>query len=519
MRIPLRSAKHHFGAHCTRGTRPYNEDAYQAGTIEIPAFAKRAPVSVTGRRRRPPPQPGSSGADEGNDEGPADGTGVAADSASGDPQVFYFGVFDGHGGDQCSSFLKEKLHEYVEGAAGEFGLGSSLHAMPLDRRKEGEGEGEGDASARTGGKAGKTPRELAAGMVNSWKETVGGYFRRFQPEHFPEAAGGLGKTLTPWVVKNARVEPDPTASNQPSTSTNPENPASSQGDATIEQVLTYAFLSADFDFVSAQTRSTTMQDESPLPGERKRSRPGPDADSAASSTEPARPEALGRHAHHTNPPPFLGGSTASTLLISTPHPTPFWHPSSPLTLITAHLGDTRILLCATSTGAAVPLTATHHPSTPSEAARLRRYAAAFTTDSFGEERFAGSLANTRAVGDVRQKRVGVSAEPDLRLLHLRPGEAAFVVLVSDGVSGVLSDQEIVDVVKEARTPEQGARELVGLAEELGVGERGEGDNATGLVVRLGGWERRSEGGGGGMGTREAREWRRREAGDPRKGRM
>lgn len=47
VRIPLRSAKHHFGVAVSRGSRIYNEDSYQAGVIEIPAFAKRPPVNLT----------------------------------------------------------------------------------------------------------------------------------------------------------------------------------------------------------------------------------------------------------------------------------------------------------------------------------------------------------------------------------------------------------------------------------------------------------------------------------------
>lgn len=47
VRIPLQSAKHHFGVSVSRGQRPYNEDTYQAGTLEIPAFAKRGPISLT----------------------------------------------------------------------------------------------------------------------------------------------------------------------------------------------------------------------------------------------------------------------------------------------------------------------------------------------------------------------------------------------------------------------------------------------------------------------------------------
>lgn len=124
------------------------------------------------------------------------------------------------------------------------------------------------------------------------------------------------------------------------------------------------------------------------------------------------------------------------------------------------------------------------------------------------------LANTRAFGDMRSKRIGVSAEPEICRLELAPAQYSFVVLVSDGVSGTLSDQEIVDIVKEAKTPEQGARDVVGFATEVSR----EGDNATCLVVRLGGWERRGEGGMGSMGTREIRDFRRGDALDPRRGR-
>jgi protein phosphatase PTC6 len=210
------------------------------------------------------------------------------------------------------------------------------------------------------------------------------------------------------------------------------------------------------------------------------------------------------------PKRFKGGSTCSVALVSTPTPSPFWHPASPSTIVTAHVGDTRILLCDTATGLAVPLTSNHHPSLPQEATRLRRYAATFVTDSFGEERVSG-LANTRAFGDMASKRIGVSAEPEIRRIELSPAEYSFLVLISDGVSGPLSDQEIVDIVKEARTPEQGARDVTSFATEVST----DADNATTLVVRLGGWERRCEGGLGSMGTRELRDWRKQEANSPR----
>lgn len=117
------------------------------------------------------------------------------------------------------------------------------------------------------------------------------------------------------------------------------------------------------------------------------------------------------------------------------------------------------------------------------------------------------LANTRSFGDVSQKRLGVSAEPDITRRELQPAEFAFMVLVSDGVSATLTDQEICDIVKECKTPDEASRELVEFAEEVTT----EGDNATAVVVRLGGWEKRALGGEGYMGTKDLRAWRREEA--------
>jgi protein phosphatase PTC6 len=262
-------------------------------------------------------------------------------------------------------------------------------------------------------------------------------------------------------------------------------------------VLEYAFLKADYDFVSAQV---AKRDEDPVISDR----------AINDDDILGQPSRAGKNIG--GPRRFKGGSTCSIALISTPTPSPFWHPASPSSLITAHVGDTRILLCDTATGQAIPLTSNHHPSLPEEATRLRRYAATFVTDSFGEERVSG-LANTRAFGDMAHKRIGVSAEPEIRRVELNPAEYSFMVLVSDGVSGHLHDQEIVDIVKEAKTPEQAARDVTSFATEVAS----DADNATTLVVRLGGWERRSEGGLGSLGTKEMRDWRKEEADDPRRG--
>ena len=442
VRIPLRSAKHHFGVSVTRGQRPYNEDSYQAGVIGLPAFAKRSPISITRAPATSPLQAYRERQRQSQEQSeakkPADNvaeSGVAAGGAGGDPQVFYFGVFDGHGGAECSGFLRESLHEYIETAAKDFCLGSSLRPANQDAFSPAQS---------------KRVAQLEEDLIKSWRDLVGGYFRRFKPTLFSQSSSAAAAT-------------------------------------SIDTVMTYAFLRADYEFVHAQARKSDSDADLVVS----------DAPLNASDVLDSPSTQLG------GPKRFQGGSTCSVALISTPSPTPFWHPSAHASLLVAHVGDTRIILCRTADGAACPVTSTHHPSNASEGQRLRRYAGNFVTDSFGEERMSG-LANTRAFGDMASKRIGVSAEPEIRRLELRPAEFAFIVLVSDGVSATLSDQEIVDIVKEAKTPELGARDVVGFASEVSR----DGDNATAIVVRMGGWERREEGGGGSMGTREQRVWRR-----------
>jgi len=474
VRIPLRSAKHHFGVAVSRGQRIQNEDTNQAGTITMPAFAKRPPISLV----------------RGQDAAAAAkaaGIGTTAASALGDPQVFYFAVFDGHGGTECSDFLRDELHGYIEQAAADLQLQSSLQKKDDPKKLPSSLQDPSTLSSPTilpqhdhevPPSESSTPRplRLQSDLLQEYRRTIGGYWRRFRPSCF---------TIPP--IPSSR---DP----------NPPPPLTSQGPITLETVLTYAFLRADLDFVTAQAR-----------------KPDPDdpyvADFPLNKDEILGSPQLPPSGHGIGGPHrFKGGSTASVALISTPSSTPFWHPSAHATIAVAHVGDTRVLLCETKTGLAVPLTADHRPSSPTESRRLRRYLSdSLVTDSFGEERLHG-LANSRSFGDMGSKRIGVSAEPDIVRVDLHPAQYSFMVLCSDGVSGTLSDQEIVDIVKEAGTPEEGARSVVEYATEVSS----DGDNATCLVVRLGGWERRCEGGLGSMGTKEVREMRRAEAEDPRR---
>jgi protein phosphatase PTC6 len=61
---------------------------------------------------------------------------------------------------------------------------------------------------------------------------------------------------------------------------------------------------------------------------------------------------------------------------------------------------------------------------------------------------------------------------------------AFLAFVSDGITSVASDDEIVDVARAAEDPPSAAKAILSFAEEMGCE-----DNATVLVVPLAGWGR------------------------------
>ncbi|CAI4211560.1 unnamed protein product [Parascedosporium putredinis] len=181
----------------------------------------------------------------------------------GDPQIFYFAVFDGHGGGECSEFLRDELHGYIEEASSELGLRSSLGkkhrpGMPsangekrdapkpsssseqvkMATAEEVKKEMQGNVPTVDANDVITEPEHKAAvhgadpvparvrdfksaihhlvDLIKEYRDTVGGYFRRFQPEHF---------------------------------NLNDDIP-----EITVESVLEYAFLRADLDFISAQAR-------------------------------------------------------------------------------------------------------------------------------------------------------------------------------------------------------------------------------------------------------------------------
>jgi len=125
-------------------------------------------------------------------------------------------------------------------------------------------------------------------------------------------------------------------------------------------------------------------------------------------------------------------------------------------LIVANLGDSRAVLATMSdTGylTAVQLTTDHKPNLPREAERIKRcdgrVFALKDEPSVARVWLPGEdcpgLAMARSLGDLRLKRHGVVSEPEVA--HRRVGRGdLFIILATDGVWDVLSNEEVVSIV-------------------------------------------------------------------------
>ncbi|CAR27232.1 hypothetical protein ZYGR_0I05050 [Zygosaccharomyces rouxii] len=208
---------------------------------------------------------------------------------------------------------------------------------------------------------------------------------------------------------------------------------------------------------------------------------------------------------------FSGGSTGSSMFISAYDESMsfedafFVDPAGLLKLVITQVGDTKIVLCDQN-GIAHNLTKVHHASSTRETKRLEN-SNNIAKDSFGEARFLNNYANTRSFGDLPGKAEGLSCEPDiysyligskLQLPHSElskmqfGGDECFICLITDGVSDLMSDQELTDLITstvnlrglKVATPQFVADQVIKYV--MAVGGR-QADNATCLVMRLPNW--------------------------------
>lgn len=166
-----------------------------------------------------------------------------------------------------------------------------------------------------------------------------------------------------------------------------------------------------------------------------------------------------------------------------------------LRLVVANLGDSRAVLCRA--GQAVAASDDHKPTRIDEKKRIER-AGGLVLQVRGAWRVAAStnpnsmskaarreyqgLAMTRSLGDLYFKQpTNLSiAEPEVQVIPLTDKDL-FVVLATDGIYDVLSNQEVVDLaLKHWSDPEEASKSIVRTAYQ-----KGSDDNLTALVVQFG----------------------------------
>ena len=95
-----------------------------------------------------------------------------------------------------------------------------------------------------------------------------------------------------------------------------------------------------------------------------------------------------------------------------------------------------------------------------------------------EGRVGGTLAVTRAFGDYALKNDGVIVNPYVRKHFIRPFDK-YLIIASDGVWDVLSDQDAVDLCKDDLDTNEISKEII--KQSLEMGSR---DNISCLVIKI-----------------------------------
>lgn len=125
-------------------------------------------------------------------------------------------------------------------------------------------------------------------------------------------------------------------------------------------------------------------------------------------------------------------------------------------LIVANVGDARAVLA--KNGIAVQLSVDHDPGSPTERASVERRGGMVTQIPGDHWRVDGLVSVARAFGDKSLKE-HMTARPDLADLVVDLS-CEFLILGSNGLWTVFTNQEVVDIVHKTKDPMNAAQELV-----------------------------------------------------------
>lgn len=143
-------------------------------------------------------------------------------------------------------------------------------------------------------------------------------------------------------------------------------------------------------------------------------------------------------------------------------------------MVIANVGDSRAVLC--QNGEAVQLTVDHKPNLHSEKERIENLGGMVVWA--GTWRVGGVLAVSRAFGDRPLKKY-VVANPHSLIIEELTKEHEWLILATDGVWDVISNEEAVQLVCQAGDPQKAASLLTSTSSN-----RGSADNISCIVVRF-----------------------------------
>merc|ERR1712076_25587 len=149
-------------------------------------------------------------------------------------------------------------------------------------------------------------------------------------------------------------------------------------------------------------------------------------------------------------------------------------------LVVASVGDSSAILCRA--GVAHPLNTLHVPSDQAEQDRIETRGGFIASNSIGQLLVNARLSMTRSLGDLQLHSNGVIPNPSTKSIEIKHHKDQFLLLVTDGISQVLPEQEMANIVTSCSHPQDACRLLTDVALQYGSD-----DNSTALVVPLGAW--------------------------------
>lgn len=148
-------------------------------------------------------------------------------------------------------------------------------------------------------------------------------------------------------------------------------------------------------------------------------------------------------------------------------------------LVIGNVGDSRAVM-ADLKGSTIPLSFDHKPNQLKERRRIKE-AGGFITFT-GVWRVAGVLATSRALGDfpLKEPRQLITAEPDVLTFSLTDHRAHFIILATDGLWDVMTNEEAVAFVRDhLHERDHGAKALT-----MHAFHRGSQDNITVAILNV-----------------------------------